>query len=71
MRRRASAHVMAGKHRLHCQLLVNVLGKCRTELLEFTERQLARVIDRIATNAELPAPYVAAELMRLRQEGGS
>ena len=34
---------------------------------EFTERQLARVIDRIANSAELPAPYVALELERLRE----
>src|SRR5688572_5760858 len=35
---------------------------------EFTERQLARVIDRIANSAEVPAPYVAFELDRLRTE---
>ena len=34
---------------------------------EFTERQLARVIDRIANSAELPAPYLAFELERLRE----
>lgn len=33
---------------------------------EFTERQLARVIDRIASSADLPSAYVAFELERLR-----
>jgi len=35
---------------------------------EFTERQLARVIDRIANSAEVPAPYIAFELERLRAD---